>query len=69
MKPIRVLKYLIQLISPPVGGVILDPFAGSDSTALVCQELGVDFVCVEKEPEFCEIAERRLAEMKRQARQ
>ncbi|MBI4962471.1 MAG: hypothetical protein HY913_04280 [Desulfomonile tiedjei] len=49
-----------EIIAPPSGGIILDPFSGSGSTAVLCKESGVDFICVEKEDEYCEIAERRL---------
>ncbi|MBI4963709.1 MAG: hypothetical protein HY913_10585 [Desulfomonile tiedjei] len=53
------------MTTPPFAQFILDPFTGSGSTALACKELGVDFDCVEREQEFCEIAERRLAEIKK----
>ena len=41
--------------------IILDPFLGSGTTAVACKELGRNFIGIEIEPKYCEIAERRLA--------
>lgn len=43
--------------------VILDPFAGSGTTAVACKRLNRHYICIEKEQEYCAIAEKRLAEM------
>lgn len=59
VKPIKLMKYLIQLITPP-GGVLLDPFMGSGSTGVAAMELGFDFIGIELEKEYCEIASRRI---------
>ena len=44
----------------PVGGVVLDPFMGAGTTALVARELGRHYVGIELNPEYVGIAERRL---------
>ena len=44
----------------PEGGVVLDPFMGSGTTALVAKGLGRDYVGIELNPEYKAIAERRL---------
>ncbi len=41
--------------------VVLDPFAGSGTTALVARMHGRDFVGIEINPEYCEIARARVA--------
>jgi site-specific DNA-methyltransferase (adenine-specific) len=62
VKPIRLLTYLCKLTSTPTGGVVLDPFMGSGSTGLACLDTGRDFVGIEIDPHYVEIAKRRYAE-------
>jgi DNA modification methylase len=45
----------------PPGGVVLDPFVGSGTTAVVCRRLGRHFLGFELIPEYVELARRRLA--------
>jgi DNA modification methylase len=59
VKPLKLLRYLIQLITPQ-GGITLDPFAGSGSTGLAARQLGFDFVLIEKELESVNIAKQRV---------
>jgi len=59
VKPLALMRYLCRLITPP-GGLILDPFAGSGSTGVAAIRRGVRFVGVEREPEYVEIANRRI---------
>lgn len=42
------------------GDVVLDPFFGSGTTGVACQELGRDFIGFEISPEYCDIARSRL---------
>jgi len=42
-------------------GVVLDPFAGSGTTLVVACRLGLDSIGIELNPEYAELAERRLA--------
>jgi DNA modification methylase len=44
----------------PEGGVVLDPFMGSGTTALVAKGIGRDYIGIELNPEYRAIAERRL---------
>ncbi|MCK9578743.1 site-specific DNA-methyltransferase [bacterium] len=44
----------------PDGGVVLDPFIGSGTTALVAQRLGKNFIGIELNKKYCEIAEERI---------
>jgi site-specific DNA-methyltransferase (adenine-specific) len=61
VKPVDLLRYLCKLITPP-GGVILDPFAGSGSTGVAAFEEGFDYILIEKEPEYCQLARMRNAQ-------
>ncbi len=47
-------------LSTQEGDLVLDPFLGSGTTAAVAFELGRRFVGIELNPEYIEIAERRL---------
>jgi len=44
----------------PKNGIVLDPFMGSGTTALVCKKLGRKFIGFELNPEYLKIANRRL---------
>lgn len=45
----------------PVGGHALDPFGGAGTTALVADRLGMDCTIIELNPEYAEIARKRIA--------
>lgn len=49
------------LAGSPEGGVVLDPFMGSGTTAAVCKRLDRNFVGIELVDRYVEIAEQRLA--------
>jgi len=44
----------------PLGGIVLDPFLGSGTTAVVAQRLGRKYVGIEINPEYCEMAKARV---------
>ena len=44
----------------PKGGVVLDPFAGAGTTGLVAKRCGCDFVGVELNPEYADMAKTRI---------
>ncbi len=60
VKPVELMRYLIRLITPP-GGTVLDPFTGSGSTGVAAVLEGMDFLGIEQETEYCEMARRRIA--------
>lgn len=55
-----------KLITPmikagcPEGGLVLDPFMGAGTTALVSRKLGRNYIGIELNPEYIKIAEKRL---------
>ena len=59
LKPIALMEYLIKMVTPK-GGIVLDPFMGSGSTGIACKKLGREFIGIEKEPDYCKIAEARI---------
>ncbi|MBE9117270.1 DNA methylase [Lusitaniella coriacea LEGE 07157] len=61
-KPVESLKAIIAAYSQP-GDVVLDPFAGSGSTAVAARELGRLYIGIEKDPSYARIAQDRLAQL------
>ena len=59
VKPLKLMSYLITLGSRP-GDVVLDPFLGSGTTAIAAKQLGRNYVGIEREAEYVEIATARL---------
>ena len=59
VKPIELMKYLCRLVTPK-GGTILDPFMGSGSTGMAAKDEGFEFIGIEQDKEYFEIAESRI---------
>jgi len=59
VKPIELMKYLIKLVTPK-GGIVLDPFNGSGSTGCAAVELGCEYVGIDLDPAYVEIAKKRI---------
>ncbi len=66
VKPQKLMKYLITMITPP-GGKVLDPFTGSGSTGVAAVSLGFDFLGIEQSKEYVEIALNRIEYAKSEA--
>lgn len=60
-KPLNLMKMLVELVTIP-GQIVLDPFMGSGSTLVAASELGRHYIGFEMNPNFVEIAEKRLHE-------
>ena len=65
VKPLELMKYLVRLVTPK-GGVVLDPFMGSGSTGMGAREEDFNFIGIEKEEEYYEIAKARIKNVKPQ---
>lgn len=61
MKPLKLMEYLVKLVTRK-GGVVLDPFAGSGSTGVACKNVGMKYILIEREAEYCDIIRARLKE-------
>lgn len=59
-KPTALMVELVKCI--PAGSLVLDPFAGSCTTAVACALAGRRCVAIEQSAEYCEIGRRRILE-------
>lgn len=59
LKPVRLMAYLIKLVTP-VGGLVLDPYCGSGSTCHAALVEGYSYIGIEKDPDIYEEATRRM---------
>ncbi|HXG91388.1 MAG TPA: site-specific DNA-methyltransferase [Blastocatellia bacterium] len=59
--PVELPAWFIRLFTKP-GDVMLDPFIGSGTTAVACLELDRHFVGIEINPQYIQIAQKRLKE-------
>lgn len=60
-KPLKLIREIIKDYMQE-DGVVLDAFMGSGTTAVACKQLGRKFIGFEISPEYCKIAEKRLAQ-------
>jgi hypothetical protein len=61
VKPTNLMRYLCRLVTPPEG-IVLDPFMGSGSTGKAAVLEGFQFIGIEREKEYLDIATRRIAD-------
>jgi site-specific DNA-methyltransferase (adenine-specific) len=62
-KPLGLMCDVITRTTEP-GWIVLDPFMGSGTTGVACVQEGRDFIGIERERAYYEIAERRIGEEK-----
>lgn len=60
VKPLALMEYLCKLTRTPSGGIVLDPYCGSGTTGMAAVKTGRDFIGIELDPDYCEIARRRI---------
>ena len=58
-KPVALMEYMIKTYTNE-GGTVLDNCMGSGTTGVACQNLGRDFIGIEKDPAYFEIARKRM---------
>jgi hypothetical protein len=59
VKPVKLIEYLITLVTPP-NGTVLDPFFGSGTTGIAAVNLGFNYIGIELDEQYIEIAQRRI---------
>jgi DNA modification methylase len=59
VKPLKLMRYLCRLVTPP-GGIVLDCFLGSGSTACAAVLEGFRYVGIEQDRHYCDISEARI---------
>jgi len=66
-KPMTLMKWIIEEWTNE-NDTILDPFMGSGTTGVACVQTGRNFIGIEIEPKYFEIAEKRIKEAQLQLR-
>lgn len=67
VKPTALMRYLCRLVTP-TGGVVLDPFMGSGSTGRAALLEGMQFVGIEREAAYVDIAKARIESTRREGK-
>ena len=62
VKPEGLMRYLVRLVTPP-GGVVLDLFCGSGSTGVAAVKEGLQFLGIDKTPEYVQLSRARIADV------
>ena len=58
MMPLEVMENIVGVL--PDDAIIVDPFMGSGTTGIACRKYGVDFIGIEIDEKYFEIAENRI---------
>jgi len=66
-KPLTLMRRLVATYTAE-GETVLDPFCGSGTTGVACAEIGRDFVGIELDAGYCEIARKRIDAAMRQGK-
>lgn len=61
-KPVALIERILHACNFPKGSLILDPFAGSGTTAVAARNLGLNCILIETDESYCELASKRLAQ-------
>lgn len=60
VKPLALMRYLLKLVTMPKRNLVLDPFMGSGTTGVACQELGLPFIGIDDNERSFQIARDRI---------
>ena len=61
-KPIKVWAWLVERLTPEAGMIVFEPFCGSGTTVIVCEQLGRKCRAVEISPAYVAVALERWAQ-------
>lgn len=64
-RTLDVMEYVLSLHG---WEIVCDPFMGSGTTGVACHRLGLQFIWIEREPKYFDIACRRIEDAQRQGR-
>lgn len=59
-KPVALMAWVLRTLKVTVGDTVIDPFMGSGSLGVACWRLGINYVGMEIDPHYYEIAGERL---------
>jgi len=59
VKPLDLMRWLVRLVTPP-GGIVLEPFAGSGTTAEACIVEGFRCIAIEREADYLPLILQRI---------
>ena len=59
--PLKVMENIIGIL--PKDALIIDPFCGSGTTGVACAKLGVDFIGIEIDSKYADIARKRIEQI------
>ena len=65
VKPFKLIRYLTRLVSKR-GALVLDPFAGSCTLAVVCEHLRRRWICIELDEASCATGVKRIEAERKQ---
>ena len=63
-KPLALMEWCLRIADMPA--VVLDPFMGAGTTGVACKHLGLEFIGIEREQRYFDIANARIARMPEQ---
>jgi DNA modification methylase len=61
-KPLSLVRQLVMKTK----GLVLDPFMGSGTSGVACEQMGRDFIGIEREPKYFDISCKRIEDAQRQ---
>ena len=65
-KPLSLMKWCLEVMKIKQNATILDPFMGSGTTGVACAQTGRNFIGIEIDPGYFEIAQRRIHDAEQQ---
>ena len=60
VKPTKLMRWLLRLVTPGADAVVLEPFAGSGTTLIAAEREGFKVIAAELAPEYCDIIRARV---------
>ena len=63
-KPVSVMEWCLSFVPDAV--TVLDPFMGSGTTGVACHNMGKEFIGIEREPKYFDIACKRIEKAQKQ---